>query len=105
MLFFPRATPNLATVILTMDHIDQLLTTTSLNCSYTLAIHAAVGTAKKTLSQYYALTDHSEVYHIAMGKYSLHSTTRYKANFIHPQYSILITKYHTSRLQSGKKTG
>jgi len=68
MIFFSRATPNLATVILTMDHIDQLFTTISLNCSYTLAIHAAVDTAKKTLNRYYALTDHSEVYRIAMGK-------------------------------------
>jgi len=92
-------------VIPAMDYINQVLTTTSLNRGYTLAIRAAVGTVKKTLNRYYALTDRLEVYCIAMGKYSLHSTTRYKANFIHPQYSILVTNYHTSRPQSGKKTG
>jgi len=45
-----------------MDHIDQVLTTASLNRNYTLAICAAVATAKKTLNQYYELTDHSDVY-------------------------------------------
>ena len=52
-----------------MDHIDQVLTTTSLNHNYTLAICATMATAKKTLNQYYKLTDCSDVYQIAMGTY------------------------------------
>lgn len=50
-----------------MDHIDERLTTDSLNESYSPAIRAAAGLAKKTLNRYYNMTDHSEVYRIAMG--------------------------------------
>lgn len=67
-LFFSRATPNLATTIPAMDHIDQVLTSNSLDNHFTLAIRAALGTAKKTLNHYYQLTDDSEVYRIAMGE-------------------------------------
>jgi len=56
-------------VIPAMDHVNQVLTTASLNHNYTLAIRAAMATAKKTLNRYYELTDHSDVYRIAMGTY------------------------------------
>ncbi|KIK17074.1 hypothetical protein PISMIDRAFT_74078, partial [Pisolithus microcarpus 441] len=69
-LFFLRSTPNLATVIPAMDHIDKVFTTASLDDRYTLAIRAALEAAKKTLNRYYQFTDHSEVYRIAMGKYN-----------------------------------
>jgi len=67
--FFSHSTPNLETVILAMDHIDETLSTTSLNKSYSPSICAALGITKKTLNRYYNATDNSEVYHIAMGTY------------------------------------
>ncbi|KIK76678.1 hypothetical protein PAXRUDRAFT_169128, partial [Paxillus rubicundulus Ve08.2h10] len=67
-LYFSCATPNLATVIPAMDHIDDHLTTLGCNKKCTVAIHAAVELAKKTLNRYYSLTDNSEVYRIAMSK-------------------------------------
>ncbi|GLB45149.1 hypothetical protein LshimejAT787_2000540 [Lyophyllum shimeji] len=52
-LFFSRATPNLATVIPAMDHIDEVLTTASLNTrTFEPAIRAALSLAKKTLNRY-----------------------------------------------------
>ncbi|KIK40539.1 hypothetical protein CY34DRAFT_87154, partial [Suillus luteus UH-Slu-Lm8-n1] len=67
-VFFSRSTPNLATVIPAMDLIDEKLTTYSLDDKYLPVICAAVGLAKKTLNHYYQLTDHSDVYRIAMSK-------------------------------------
>ena len=66
-LFFSRSTPSLATVIPAMDHIDETLTSHSLDLKVEPLIRAALGTAKKTLNRYYNATDQSEVYHIAMG--------------------------------------
>jgi hypothetical protein len=66
-LFFSRGTPNLATVIPAMDHIDMVLALQSVDRQYDPAIRAALAMAKKTLSRYYTLTDSSETYHIAMG--------------------------------------
>ena len=57
-----------------MDHIDEVLTTHSRDHSFISPICATVGLAKKTLNCYYQLTDSSEVYRIAMGKYT-ESTT------------------------------
>jgi hypothetical protein len=68
-LFFSRATPNLATVIPAMDHIDEMLTMSSLNSMYPPSIRAALSIAKKTSNRYYNVTDQSEVYRIAMSEY------------------------------------
>jgi len=68
-LYFSRSTPNLATVIPAMDHIDEKLTSYSRNKKYAALIRAAVRLAKRTLNRYYELTDSSEVYRIAMGVY------------------------------------
>jgi len=67
-LFFSRGTPNLATVIPAMDHIDERLMTDGLNMRYNVVIRASLGIAKKTLNRYYDMTDTSEVYRIAMGE-------------------------------------
>ena len=67
-LYFSRRTPNLATVIPAMDHINDVLDAFSRNADYNLAIRSAVDLAKRTLNRYYSLTDASEVYRIAMGK-------------------------------------
>jgi hypothetical protein len=68
-LFFSRGTPNLATVIPAMDHIDKHLATSSLNRTYVPAIRVALAVGKAKLNRYYNLTDSSEVYRIAMGSY------------------------------------
>ncbi|KAG2037355.1 hypothetical protein BDR03DRAFT_864209 [Suillus americanus] len=61
---------NLTTVIPAMDHIDESLTTHSFNKNLNSAIHAALAMGKKTLDRYYSLTNSSQTYHIAMGKFS-----------------------------------
>ena len=65
--FFSQSKPNLATVIPAMDYIDQQLTTDALNSRYSASIRAALSLGKKTLNRYYTMTDHSEIYRIAMG--------------------------------------
>jgi len=57
------------------DHIDTVFTSACLPSSkYKPAIRAAIETAKKTLNQYYSLTDASESYRIVMG-------TQYQTHF------------------------
>ena len=51
-----------------MDHIDEVLTTESLNFQFEAPIRAALDIGKKMLNHYYNATDYSEVYQIAMGK-------------------------------------
>ena len=65
-LFFSRETPNLAKVIPAMDHIDKHLATAATRGHYSPAIQAALTVGKKLLNKYYAATDHSEMYRIAM---------------------------------------
>ncbi len=52
-----------------MDHIDQHLATAARNNAYKPCIQAAVAMGKKLLNKYYSYTDHSELYHIAMGEF------------------------------------
>ncbi|KAJ8585007.1 hypothetical protein M405DRAFT_689425, partial [Rhizopogon salebrosus TDB-379] len=80
-LYFSRATPNLATVIPAMDHVDKMLTSYSRNKKYLPSIRAAVRLAKNTLNRYYELTDSSETYRIAMGMYLLNI-------LLHPQHKL-----------------
>jgi len=69
-LFFSCGTPNLATVILAMDLIDKVLTTSSISSSkYSLAICAALTIGKRTLDKYHGKTGESKLYHIAMGTF------------------------------------
>jgi hypothetical protein len=68
-LFFSRSTPNLATVIPAMDHIDAHLATASQDLDYSPAIRASVALGKTHLNKYYDMTDYSEVYRIAMSEY------------------------------------
>lgn len=70
-LFFSQGTPNLATVIPAMDHIDKVLAT-SLDSPYnfSIAIRAALAIGKIAMNRYYNKTDHSEVYRVSMGTFS-----------------------------------
>ncbi|KAF8867525.1 hypothetical protein BD779DRAFT_1464272 [Infundibulicybe gibba] len=77
-LYFSRATPNLATVIPAMDHIDRTFTTDALDPAYEPSIRAALVLGKKTLNRYYHLTDDSEVYRIAMVLHPRHKLQYFK---------------------------
>jgi hypothetical protein len=57
---------SLAMVIPVMDHLDKHLATASLDEKYSLSIHVALSTGKKTLNWYYNQTDDSRLYWIAM---------------------------------------
>jgi hypothetical protein len=52
-----------------MDHLDQHLATSALYLALPASIRAAATLGKRTLNKYYTMTDHSEVYRIAMGKF------------------------------------
>jgi len=69
-LFFSRSTPNLTTVIPAMDHIDTHLATAGQNVNYSPAIHTSLALGKAHLNKYYNMTNHSEVYRIAMSECS-----------------------------------
>ncbi|KIK77423.1 hypothetical protein PAXRUDRAFT_166904, partial [Paxillus rubicundulus Ve08.2h10] len=99
-LFFSRATPNLTTIIPVMDHIDEKLTTHSLDPTYTPAIRAALWIAKKTLNHYYQLTDSSEVYHIAMSEYSTTFNLAYHTNTLTTNTGSITPSTQTHVLQS-----
>lgn len=51
-----------------MDYLDDELTCKALDPEYSDAIKAAIALGKCTLNRYYNMTDHSEIYRIAMGK-------------------------------------
>ena len=51
-----------------MDHIDTHLATASNNPRLSPALHASLTLGKVHLNKYYALTDHTEVYQIAMSE-------------------------------------
>ncbi|KAG5649124.1 hypothetical protein H0H81_006120, partial [Sphagnurus paluster] len=67
-LFFSReGTPNLATVIPAMDHIDEVLATNALdNAKFSRPLQAALAMGKNTLNRYYSKTDDSDIYRVVM---------------------------------------
>ncbi|KAG1766265.1 hypothetical protein EDD22DRAFT_732740, partial [Suillus occidentalis] len=73
--YFSRSTPNLATVIPAIDHIDESLTTHSFDKHLNSAIRASLAVGKKTLDRYYSLTDASHTYRIAMVLHPWHKLT------------------------------
>ncbi|KAG2036111.1 hypothetical protein BDR03DRAFT_866841 [Suillus americanus] len=79
MLYFSCATPNLATMIPAMDHIDKMLMSYSHNKKYLPSIRSAVQLAKKTLNRYYQLTDRSRTYRISMVLHPQHKLLYFKA--------------------------
>jgi len=66
-LFFSCSTPSLATVIPAMDHINETLTSQSVDPKYEPSIRAALSLAKRVLNCDYSATDQLEVYRITMG--------------------------------------
>jgi hypothetical protein len=71
-MFFSQGQLNINSFIPAMDYLDQQLTTGALNTRYSEAIKAMISVGKKTLNQYYDMTDQSEIYCIAMGKFIVH---------------------------------
>jgi hypothetical protein len=61
-------------VIPAMDHIDEHLATATLSADYSKAIKAALAIGKATLNWYYNKKDHSEIYRITMGMFSIFNT-------------------------------
>ena len=54
-----------------MDKIDTLLNSFATNTTLSAAIRASSSLGKQLLNKYYARTDESEIYRIAMDKSSL----------------------------------
>ena len=86
-LFFSRSTPNLPIVIPAMDHIDAHLATASQNSKFSPAIRASLTLGKAHLNKYYNMTDHSEVYRIAMSEFifwiTLFNYNCFEQSYIH----------------------
>jgi hypothetical protein len=89
-LFFSRATPNLASVIPAMDHIDERLATDALNKDLEPSIRIALTLAKKTLNRYYEKTDQSFLYRTAMGTLFGSFGHEFPNNdsVLHPRYKL-----------------
>ncbi|OBZ79481.1 putative AC9 transposase [Grifola frondosa] len=85
-LYFSRATPNLAMVIPAMDHVDERLTTDSINRAFDPAVRASLGLAKKTLNRYYSKTDLSETYRTAMVLHPRHKLSYFKQARWEPEW-------------------
>ncbi|KAH7917202.1 hypothetical protein BV22DRAFT_1026834 [Leucogyrophana mollusca] len=77
-LFFCWGTPNLATVIPAMDHIDQVLASQCIDKDFLPPVCVALAMGKKTLNRYYNLTDASDVYRIAMVLHPRHKLKYFK---------------------------
>ena len=105
-MFFLCSTPNLATVILTMDIINEKLTTDSLNHSKLEAsIRTALGLLKKILNRYYNLTDSSEVYRITMGTYFLYLLCLNTLIYVITQCYTLNTSSNILKMLAGRMSG
>ena len=103
--FFSCDTPSLATVILAMDYIDNMLTNQARDKELDEAVRAAVGMAKKILSKYYKLSDLSATYRIAMSTYLNPRCILMMLIFASSQFFILNTSYATSRTLVGRRPG
>jgi hypothetical protein len=73
-----------------MDHIDKHLATAATSGVYNPAIQAALTVGKKLLNKYYAATDHSEMYRIAMSNVFLYFLWIYKLTSVvlHPSHKL-----------------
>jgi hypothetical protein len=94
-------------VIQAMDHINEILTTDSLNkTKFESVIRADLGLTKKMLNWYYNKTDHTKVYRIMMGAFHLdkflfsHLTMHWISVAPMPQASIFQEGWMEGRLLS-----
>ncbi|KAG2747824.1 hypothetical protein P692DRAFT_201716057, partial [Suillus brevipes Sb2] len=103
--FFSLTTPNLATIIPAIDHIDDILTSHESDELLNSSVRAALSLGKKTLDQYYSLTDSSEVYRITMvlhprHKHSYFNTAEWTANWIKTAENLVHNEFdrHYARI-------
>ncbi|KAF5353057.1 hypothetical protein D9758_008810 [Tetrapyrgos nigripes] len=85
-IYFSRSTPNLATVIPSMDYINNEFEKMILNTELDPAIRVAVSLARVTLNKYYAKT--SDVYHIAMVLHPRHKLNYFKSELKYSAASL-----------------
>ncbi|KAI9429855.1 hypothetical protein H4582DRAFT_1825499 [Lactarius indigo] len=100
-LFFSWGTPNLATVIPAMDHIDNVLSTASDSQQYSLPICASLVVGKNAINWYYNKMDQSKVYRIAMILHLRHKLAYFKAQdweepWIETPYTLICEEYDHS---------
>ena len=90
--YFSRADcASLPFVIVAMDKLDEQLTTISVTQTLEPAIRAAAGLAKRTLNQYYSLTDEADAYRVSMGASATHTTCSLLTNVptvLHPRRKL-----------------
>ncbi|KAF9059142.1 hypothetical protein BDP27DRAFT_1239377, partial [Rhodocollybia butyracea] len=68
-LFFSSNSPNISAIIPTMDAINKVFASEIIDSKELCApLCHALGIGKRTLNKYYALTDNSDIYRVAMGK-------------------------------------
>ncbi|KAF8547001.1 hypothetical protein OG21DRAFT_1376640, partial [Imleria badia] len=79
-VFFSRATPNLATVIPVMDHIDDYFTTKQLDEAISPTARFSITIAKQTLNRYYELTDSAD------------ASTNHNNTVLHPRHKLTYFK-------------
>jgi hypothetical protein len=65
-----------------MDKMHTELTTAIENFNYSPALKAALSLGKSVLDKYYSLSDDSEIYRIAMGKYNIIHSNYCQSNYI-----------------------
>ncbi len=87
-----------------MDHIDTHLITASQNMKYSPAIRASLALGKAHLNKYYNMTDHSEVYCIAMSEFLLLYSILISNNFNQQSYTH-VTNFSISETSSGMTSG
>ena len=68
-----------------MDYIDKHLASGAVNAKYLPLIQASMLIGKQLLNKYYNMTDHSEVYRIAMGMFSSFILLSVSNFFLSPQ--------------------
>ena len=105
-LFFSADTPNPSKVIPTMDWIDKHLASSALDAKYLPSIKASMLIGKQLLNKYYNFTDHSEVYHIAMGMFHHVKPSEVHSGLLTWSYSPWpqVQAQLFSDLKDGKKT-
>jgi hypothetical protein len=88
-----------------MDIIDKHLATAALDDRYCPPIQAALAVGKNLLNKYYNMTDHSELFRIAMGTW-LHTLLLFKIFLKYAfQFSTQVTSSAISELHHGMTNG
>jgi hypothetical protein len=88
-----------------MDVIDKHLATSARSNSYEPSIKAALTIGKNVLNKYYNLTDNSELYRIAIGKFQYYYFIIFTVVESDQQLFTRATSFNTSSWQDGTRCG